>query len=499
MRSIFLLLLFTGALRVTAQTTGPLERFTPVTGQIESGGVETWTLNAAEGEMLSFVVEASSGNLDPTLTIVNSGGQVIVANDDAAYPDNPQAVIEAITVPRADTYSVIVNGFGATAGDYMLTVLAGYGQIAASSTFDDRSEWQSSGSPLISEVNNGRMALTLSGNQQRGAAFFTGGVPTAYYARINVAEVSGPDGWAVGMLARRQDSGAYYAFEVNQRGEWRFVARQGANERVLRDWTAHPAIIAGTERFSLSLLVIGDGFDCFYNDQLVGYISDDALPLGGAVGVTIGTGAALDSEVSAVFDDLTITAPLEVENRPVHPQRLIVSSGTAMAQELRRRLLIPPSGQMGLTIPESFVESNRPGVNEILLGGGQEFSNFAIGASFTWNILGDGAVGCGLLLRAANETDYTLAYLDQTGGFGISRRRGDAFTSGLFGVLPSLNGATHHLLIVARDNIMAYYIDGVYVGQQEDEQRPGMIGNAVVNFEPVTTSCQFGNTWLWQW
>src|SRR3954467_7410968 len=114
---------------VNAQdTSNTLTITSPVDGQIGSGSSQTWTFGAVEGEVLSFVVHTTSGNLDPQFTISNSKGEPFLSNDDYAYPDNQDALLEAITMPRTDTYRLTVAGIGTTLGSYTLTMLSGFSQ-----------------------------------------------------------------------------------------------------------------------------------------------------------------------------------------------------------------------------------------------------------------------------------------------------------------------------------------------------------------------------------
>ena len=55
-----------------AQDTTTLTPFQTVEGSLNAGETETWTINALEGQVLSFYVEALSDDLDPMLTLSTS-------------------------------------------------------------------------------------------------------------------------------------------------------------------------------------------------------------------------------------------------------------------------------------------------------------------------------------------------------------------------------------------------------------------------------------------
>jgi hypothetical protein len=262
---------------------------------------------------------------------------------------------------------------------------------------------------------------------------------------------------------------------------------------------AHPAIAVGRTEFTLGLMAQGGGYDFFYNGQLFGQVADTSLEDPGRVGLVAATTDTLTSSTVVQFDDLTITVPLRVNGEIVIPQQLIMNPPQAMVRELEHRHLIPAGGEMALTVDESFVESSRPGVHPFMLGRGAAYTNFVLAATVSWQALSEGAAGCGLIFRSTDESNYTLAYLDQTGGYGLSRREDDRFMAGIFGENAAWSEGARQLLVIANEDTLHYYIDGNYVGSVEDRAVEGAIGNAVVNFDPIATSCQFENTWVWRW
>ena len=140
-------------------------------------------------------------------------------------------------------------------------------------------------------------------------------------------------------------------------------------------------------------------------------------------------------------------------------------------------------------------------MNQLLLGGSdQQFRNFALGTTFTWEIsTPDLPAGCGLLLRFQDDEEYLLAYADQTGAFGLSPRRRNTFEPGIFGQGLMLDNGPHRLLIIANNEQLLYYLDGQFAGTLQVSAVTGRVANAVVNFELVTTSCHFTDSWVWAW
>jgi hypothetical protein len=484
-----------------AQAQGTLQPFQPVEGRITPGSSQDWTFTVADGAIISLVARATSGDLDPVITLRNRANTVIIHNDDYDYPANQDAVLEAITLTRRDTYTVTVSGFGDTAGSYLLTMQPGFADMAVDGVFDTSADWRGASDDLVIDSGADQLALLLAERQQRGAALYSAPLPEAFYAQADVLEVSGREGWFVGMTFRAQDTDNYYLYEIDHRGQWRVVAHASGQDRVLRDWTTHPAITAGHTSFRISVLARGTSLEFFYNDLLLGRINDSALAEPGHIGLSVATTGAVDPETIARFAALRVTTPLDAYGEPVIPHQIIVSNNANnMIQDLQRRGLIPTQGRLSLTIQQSSASLNRPGINEILLGGGQTFRNQAVGTSVSWQSQQDGAVGCGLILRAQDRTHYTLAYIDQTGGYGISRRADDTFEPGLHGQNPALAGLTsHHLLIIADEDTLHYYINGELAGSTQTPAVEGALGSATVNFEPIPTTCQFTDTWLWSW
>ena len=168
---------------------------------------------------------------------------------------------------------------------------------------------------------------------------------------------------------------------------------------------------------------------------------------------------------------------------------------------LKRQGMVGANGVMALTLNESFVQFARPGINRVMLGGGATYTNFALGTTVDLQAgFPQSVAGCGLVFRFANETDYTLAFIDQSGGYGVSRRNGDTFAPGLYGENSAFaGGGRHHLLLIADGDTLYYYVDRQLVGSLENDPHQGQVGIAVVNFEGVTTSCNYSGFWLWRW
>jgi hypothetical protein len=487
------MLLAVVALRVDAQDNTTLALLRPAAGQLESGESQQWTFTARTGEPLSFVVETISGNLDPLLVIRDSSGDEVIRSDDVAYPTDLNPLLEAVSFPQLGTYTATLSSFGGTAGEFVLTMLPGYAQRAREEDFSDAASWASwNGSVVIDGTGE---QLTLSPTGSLPGITFDGAAEqfADFFAQVNVIGVEG-DAWAVGMTARHEGDSAYL-YQVNAQGLWRFSVLTPAGETVIRDWERHPAVRQGTTAFTMGIMAMGVGFDLFYNGETIAQLVDDSLPMPGHTGLIIEGGTQ-----RALFDDFIVTVPVEIEGAAVIPQQLVLADANLMTRNLKRQRLISASGQLAFTIAESFNDFAFAGISSFGLARDSMFTNFAFSAVVRIDSVTEGAAGCGLYFRAADESHYTLAYLNRLGEYGLSERAGDTFSPGLYGQNPAWIGEDpRHLLIIANAHTLHYYIDGRYVGAVESSPAAGAIGNAVVNFEPVSTTCRFNNLWLWHW
>lgn len=468
-----------------------LTPFTPLTGEIIAGQEQTWSFMAMDGAVLSFLAQAESDTLDPIITLRDNAGSVLISNDDYDYPNSTDAGLQVITIPRTGAYTLTVGGVGDSHGAYTLSMTPGYTLADAVTGLNRPSQWQIVDGFLDQDEDSENLILTVAESTSRAFAVTDAfGQSNTYYLQGQITGISNSNGWIVGLTPRYVDVENYYAFLINQRGEWRFTVHTDGTERVIRDWITHPAIVAGATSFSLAVLVNEAGFDFFYNSQLIGRYTDTTHAETAQVGL-IADGSA----TSLQLESLRRTTPLD---GPIIPQQIIIGNATLTVQNLQRQQLIPAVGQNGVTIPESFVTTNQPGLNTVTIGAGQTYTNFALGANVSWQINDAVEAGCGLIFRATSATDYALAYVDQTGGFGISQRNGDDFSTGLFGQHPPTQG-TQRLLVIVNEATARLYLNGRFAGETEISVTEGSIGNAAVNFEPTTTACQFNDTWVWYW
>lgn len=474
---------------------------TPVQGNLETGATEDLTFIAREGQMLSFILHGDE-TFDPILSITDSNGKVLVSNDDYEYPTSRDAMIEAFSAPYTGTYTLTISAYGDTSGNYELNMLPGYSDIAVNETFDTTGDWSiidlGSNIPAQLTIINGHANLIHEGLQQEAIAVGLSADSDTYYVDAKIASISGSRGWQVGLVFNYQDASNYYQVLINQNGAWRMTKVENSAVTTLRNWNVHPAITPGRDSFDLGLLVNGTGFDVFYDGQFIGSETDLSFQ-GGQVGLSIVTPDAIGSRVTARYDSLLLTRPAKIDDKTVFPEHLVASNMNYTVRELERRLVIPHGGELAFLLPESFVQNVSIGVSRFPIGNGQTLGNFVLSATIDWAASGADLNGCGITLDSDNANDYTIAYVDSTGSYGLAERRGEAFVQNVFKEAPTLQLPPYQMILVVNGDKVDYFLNGNHAASLTISQSKTKISEAVVNFEAANTNCQYNDLWVWHW
>jgi len=472
----------------------PILPFTPIEGTLAAGVSAAYRFNAPLGAVISLRASTPDSDLDAALTVTDSSGRIIGAHDDRAYPDDLDPLLAVVTLPRTDTYTVTVASVGGTTGTYTLALTPGFAEVVQLGFTD---EWSGTGGRINATPD--RIIVTAEGARARTYAHSASVTESAdFFAQVDVIAISSQaDTWIAGIAFRRAaTSDTHYLYSVNEQGLWRFSQITGVDERVIRDWTPHPALVAGDAAYTLSVLAIESSFDFFYDGTFIGTNADDALARPGSFGVIGGTSSPLSTINEITYANWSVTAP-DADSPPIPDQIFVSADGMAMATALRRQFPALSGGTMGLTLPESSVQFNRAGVNRIGVGRGALYSDFALGVMVALDAGALVPAGCGVTLRGSGDDNYTLAYFNREGEYGLSGREGDVFSPGAYGARAPFTADEHHLLIIASANTLLYYLDGAFAGAQTDDSDAGELGVAVVNFEPTNTTCRASNLWVW--
>lgn len=469
-----------------------------VEGALAVGETHRYSLTALELTLLSFRVEALDDALDLALEVFDGAGVLVVSNDDIDYPDNLDAAIQAFVMPRTSTYTVAVRAIGERAGAYRLHVLPGYDRLALRENPVDSANWEVVRSDATVNVSDASVFALQMRGLARSAGLIGLHLPIErdHYFEAAFDQVSSPAIWRVGLLFRYLSPSRYHRLLLSKRGYWRVDRIDGDEVTQLRGWTGHPAIRPGEDAFRLGVLVSGQHYDVVYNGQVVGSAWDRAPLTAGSLGVAMMTDEHVGGTLSLVVEEILVTVPSRVNDRPLFPQRLAVERYYAMAAALARQQLVPVGGEIKLAVPESRVGRGRTGVSRLPIASNFSFAQFALGAAVTLDVRSDLNGGCGLYFHYNDDDNYSLAYVTSRGEYGVSRRNAAGFDPGIYGDHAESDGASHYMLVVVSDEVIHYFLDERHVGSIDSVPRIGGVGIATVNYDEVETGCAFEDLWL---
>ena len=495
------LLLWLATLTASVAQEQTLSFFEPVRGSLEPGAQESWSFSAPGGSMISLVARALNDRLDPRLDVYDDDGVLIATNDDVDWPVNRDAVIEALSLPASGDYSVRVSGVGNSSGNYELMLLQGWSDLVWDEDFNDADAWQASTIAADMYLGEGRAVLILEPPVESVTITRALELPAEGYAlHADITEVAGNRGWRLGLVSHWQSRDKWARYTVDNLGRWQFLVNTAGGLKVLRGWAEHSAIREGEDPVSLGLVYFGDSVEFFYNRKSLGRITEGLPEAPGRIGLYVGTGNQPGAQLTAWFSGLRLTTPVATAAGGLVPAQLHGREHHTILRNLQRQRFVPGDGELSMLVPESYVITSRAGVSTIRLGGEQGFSHFVLGASFVSELSSyEMVAGCGLILETSEEFSYSLAWLDNTGSAGLSRREGDVFAPGPVRAGLPVGNTPHQLLVVADGERLLFFADQQFVGQQPAAVSAGTVGNAALSFANLSTTCRFSDTWLWRW
>lgn len=282
------------------------------------------TFTVGETYPFSLVARAGSSDLNTTLVITGPGGQVVAeAQPDASAPG--VTLIEAILAPATGTYTATVSRVGTTSGTATLQLLPGFGELdimedfeAAPSDMNLTWAWYESDF-TIQDIVNGQLHMTVL--QPSTVTYWTHEDNTAWsdFYMETTAWVDGrPSYWEYGFVLRADwDADAYYMLSISSYRTWSLYLNQADEWIEIQPWTQSPALDITARNPRLGVLVLGNTFRLYFNQQLVGEVSDpNNVISSGRVGYAIGTTDQSD-QPNVYFDDLIITVPAGMGDSPI--------------------------------------------------------------------------------------------------------------------------------------------------------------------------------------
>ncbi len=501
---------WSGARPAHAQgTPRSLEFFQVAGGTLDdSTPAEEWTFSGRAGQPISLIARTVSGDLDPVIEVIGPGGTAIAQNDDLDSLVR-DAGLEALRLPDDGAYTVRISRWGGTGGTtrgtYSLTLTPGFARVVERYTFEQGTvSWQTPANAPVG-LSAGGLRVPVNAPGQVVLALPPGDATfDEVYLQVDARLFASPSYGEFGLFFRAQGAGtqiSYYALRINNQGQWTVVRHEPGSESPLMPWTAHPALTpAGV---TLGALVRGSPFVFFANGQVLGQVTDTVLVGAGRLGVLAASDAGQTDSPQAMFDNALITTRLGTtySGLPLALTTWQANNPAAIVEELAASGQIVPGPAHDLFIAEKIVTAANvlePGTAFELLGvESTRYSDFvlavAAGAVSTRE-----STACGVVFRWQDERNFTLAYVDNLGGWGLVQTLDAALATNAYDLSPMIApSALDNLLIVAQGDRVTLYINGALVTQETVLAAEGRVGVALMNYEAARTDCYYRNIWVW--
>jgi len=480
----------------------------PTNGAITAAKPEQhWTFSAVKNQRLSVRMQAVSGNLDPYVELKDASGKVLATSTNASLRN---ATIDDFIVPEKATYTVrATRASGGSTGNYTLTLMPGFSFLLLNNP-------KSTNSPLrlwndtnaVAHYADGKLEIQLVGEKAYTYTSTTErfGAYKDLYMQTDVHSQQSGKYWEAGLLFRGNEiSGIYnfYVYFINSDGKWKLAYSQPNGLKNIQDWTDLPA--KPQDDANIAIMVKGKVFTPFYNGQALGDVTDGTISDAGQFGFAVGTGVAPNINTQIRFDNILVTLPAdEATVSPVLVPNTLVNwqrAQEALLDELRKVHLIPNTGKIGLEIKDkAFVTNNGAvGIQFQPLAESKSFADVVYSADITWESSNEN-IACAMELRAADDNNFTIVYVDRKGGYGIRQLSSQEGTPialyYLSDTINKTNKATNRVTIIAIGNSLIVYVNGVLVANLSVKQTTGGVRIAAYNYQQASSICQFTNLWL---
>lgn len=466
-----------------------------VTGYI--GGpsqTQDWHYEATEPQALSLIINRTSGELDPLVTVLAPGGQQIDNNDDRYEGLILDAGIDSLNFNATGIYTIRIGSLRG-AGDYRLWVVPGPMHVWEAETFDgNAARW--SGAFSYAQAHQ----LILSTAQLVGRSVYVspeGIIPISdYYLQAEFEWVSGGTNSSLGLVVRANDSGSGlpegYYFTISPNQTWMVQKRQFGAFEELHPPTTSPELLA--QEVALGVHATGTELHFYANGILLTEINDSTFT-NGTWGLYL-YGEGIPGMASV--DNLLLTVPT-LSPPPAYPDALENwQSGRPadVAAELAEANVIPADGQRVYTV----LETNYQGPPRLMRSYPQSpedasYANLMVGVDVNFEE-GDN-LGCGLALRRVDDSNQIVAYADLDGGVGLVDIQDGILRHNTYDLLSETNFTGTRLILIAHDEWVTLYANGRYFDTHFVPPRTGNVGVTVVNYSTGIGRCAYRNLWIW--
>jgi hypothetical protein len=488
-----------------------------VTGVInETQTEQRWTISVGKGQRLGLRMKATAGDLDPYIELLDKDGNVIIKGNPSSLRNS---TIDAFVVPDTNTYTIRATRSAdkaTTTGTYSLSATPGFSFLLLndpSGTNAPMRTWQNPNSFSHFANNSLEMQLTADNSYTWTTVADRFGTFKNLYLQADVTSAN-PDPksyWEAGLMlrgVRMADALQFYVFFVNSDGKWKLSLSQPGLLKDLSDWKVLPVTVQKTA--TLGLMVQENKLSVFYNGQLLTEVEDKSVMDEGTFGVAIGTGTGDNNNALVRFSNFVVTLPAgESATEPIKAPTQLAEWQRAqepMLAELLKYKLIPSIGKMGLEIKTKAFVTNNTGGGIVMqpLAESLTFTDIVYSADVTWESSNENTA-CAMELRAADDSNFTIIYLDRNGGYGVRQEsktkeaKESTVNVSLYNLSNAIlkdNLATNRVTIVAVGNSLMVYVNGVLLADLTVKQSSGGVRIAAYNYQRASSICQFTNLWL---
>lgn len=464
----------------------------PVSGFVGATQTQEWQFISPTTQNLNVIVQRTSGDLDPVVSIYDPNGAIIAQNDDHIAGAVFDASVGSVTFEQNTPYGIRIGSYWGS-GDYRLWVVPGYPNVWESESFEgNASRWagpyaKHQGDTLLLSTEGliGRQ-LTITPRGQVAVSDF--------YLQADFAWVSGDSNARVGLLFRATSSGDGYYLSISPNGTWSLARQQAGATETLQPPIRDDQLPA--ERFTLGVWAEGNLLRLYLNGVLLGEI-----PV-----VESGTGLwgfhILGSQLAALaqVDNVLLTVPT-ISPPPTYPttlQNWRSSRPEDITAELAEQGLIGAQGRRSLLVPStSYQVSGQQ--NRFYVQDNSENTNYAASVDVSFPAGAD--IACGLALRYINDSNQVIAYADSSGGAALLDVDNGIPSFNAYDLVQSplepLSDGSIRLTAIVNQEWVALYVNGDFFASTFTPPSIGQVGVTLLNYGTSVGSCAYSNLWVW--
>ncbi len=536
----------------------------PTRGRLDAGTSEAlYEFECVEGGIGSVIVTTTSGDLEIRLDVLNAVLQTIGRG--ATVSESPfVAVAEAFEMPADGLCVVRLRRVGGTSGTYDVRLLPGFAQLHKWDTFsgmvdDLHMTWEPYASNNMTvTMRNEQLRLEVLTDNLLAYAMPSGDdvVWSDSYIQADFTIDGSPSYFEYGFVLRAGDEAeTFYSVTFSSDGDYSVYYFDGEWNAV-QDWTISGVVDGADQNPRVAVMAVGNVFRLFFNGRVVADVTDPLKRASkGISGVVAATAADQLDPLTVYIDNVVITVPhprsvlpfggqeaaeptptppgvigalegatkepqvtpttaplfptetpLPVSRYPLRLQNWSSERPADVVGELQQSGVVPAGGAVALTVPSSFGDTSSAGFNYYRLGQGRTFGNFVLAFDARLVYSGAGA-GCGMYYRNDGTASNSAMVFEDgwalLAEWDAAGKLMDTSVLDQFDAVITGTGAINRVVVVAVDQNLAMYVNGVLVAESVFTPRVG--GLALEMFVPsddadvtAPTYCQLNNIWLWE-